>query len=72
MNFSVLLDDLGHFSIMRITSDNATLSFVFIRRRAVRFKSIFLEESAQLIYAPSHGFVCDRTIEDADMAAPPA
>lgn len=40
MNFAVLLDDLGHFSIMSITSDNATLSDIILRRQAVQFLRI--------------------------------
>ncbi|OYR17652.1 hypothetical protein CEV33_4882 [Brucella grignonensis] len=42
MIFGVLLDDLGHFSIMTKTPDNATLSDVINWRRAVRFQTILM------------------------------
>nr|QCL09464.1 hypothetical protein pC5.7c_597 [Rhizobium rhizogenes] len=37
-----MLDDLRHFSIMTEMNDNGRLSFVFIRRQAVRFVAISL------------------------------
>ncbi|WP_210204674.1 hypothetical protein, partial [Agrobacterium pusense] len=54
--FGVLLDDLGHFSIMRKTSDNARLSAVLYRRHGVRFMEISVVETAHLVYAALHGF----------------
>nr|WP_245292911.1 hypothetical protein [Pararhizobium arenae] len=42
MIFAVLLDDLGHFSIMTRTSDNATLSDIINWLRTVRFRAFML------------------------------
>ena len=67
MNFAVLLDDLGHFSIMSITSDNAILSDVLYRRHAVRFGVKLLALTAPVIYAPPHGFCCGYRSTDPDL-----
>lgn len=47
---------LGHFTILSNTSDNATLSDIFMHRQGVRLSSILLAETAHQIYTPAHGF----------------
>lgn len=58
----------GSFYRRRKTSDKPTLSDILCFRHDVRFNAELLAQTARMIYAVPHGFVCRRTSDAAALA----